>query len=149
LSTLVPATVSSISSLAKSLVPSLQIWSMHGLLLTIEAAGLSFVSHVQVFHFICQQHLVISIFLTYRTDSLLFPYFNENISNYQQYARNWHRYKKLLNSNYLLLNNLWRKVPNQRWNILGFERQFRERPSSYQEFESLGPFPFQIVTQIF
>ncbi|RHN44030.1 hypothetical protein MtrunA17_Chr7g0214901 [Medicago truncatula] len=47
LSTLVPATVSSISSLAKSLVPSLQIWSMHGLLLTIEAAGLSFVSHVQ------------------------------------------------------------------------------------------------------
>ncbi|KAK2359319.1 HEAT repeat-containing protein [Trifolium repens] len=47
LSTLVPATVSSISSLAKSLVPNLQIWSMHGLLLTVEAAGLSFVSHVQ------------------------------------------------------------------------------------------------------
>ncbi|KAJ1391410.1 Armadillo-type fold [Sesbania bispinosa] len=47
LSTLVPATVSSISSLAKSLVANLQIWSMHGLLLTIEAAGLSFVSHVQ------------------------------------------------------------------------------------------------------
>jgi len=49
LSTLVPATVSSISSLAKSSVANLQIWSMHGLLLTIEAAGLSFVSHVQVF----------------------------------------------------------------------------------------------------
>ncbi|GAU16513.1 hypothetical protein TSUD_167430 [Trifolium subterraneum] len=47
LSTLVPATVSSISSLAKRLVPNLQIWSMHGLLLTVEAAGLSFVSHVQ------------------------------------------------------------------------------------------------------
>lgn len=47
LSTLVPATVSSISSLAKSAIPSLQIWSLHGLLLTIEAAGLSFVSHVQ------------------------------------------------------------------------------------------------------
>ncbi|XP_027350855.1 protein SWEETIE [Abrus precatorius] len=47
LSTLVPATVSSLSSLAKSLVANLQIWSMHGLLLTIEAAGLSFVSHVQ------------------------------------------------------------------------------------------------------
>jgi hypothetical protein len=48
LSTLVPATVSSITLLAKSSVASLQIWSLHGLLLTIEAAGLSFVSHVQV-----------------------------------------------------------------------------------------------------
>ncbi|XVF20554.1 hypothetical protein REPUB_Repub12eG0010500 [Reevesia pubescens] len=47
LSTLVPTTVSSISLLAKSAIPSLQIWSLHGLLLTIEAAGLSFVSHVQ------------------------------------------------------------------------------------------------------
>ncbi|KAK7269008.1 hypothetical protein RIF29_21723 [Crotalaria pallida] len=47
LSTLVPATVSSISTLAKSSVANLQMWSMHGLLLTIEAAGLSFVSHVQ------------------------------------------------------------------------------------------------------
>ncbi|RYR59970.1 hypothetical protein Ahy_A04g017089 isoform A [Arachis hypogaea] len=47
LSTLVPATVSSLSSLAKSSVANLQIWAMHGLLLTIEAAGLSFVSHVQ------------------------------------------------------------------------------------------------------
>ncbi|KAG4975732.1 hypothetical protein JHK86_035206 [Glycine max] len=47
LSALVPATVSSISSWAKSSVANLQICSMHGLLLTIEVAGLSFVSHVQ------------------------------------------------------------------------------------------------------
>ncbi|KAJ7971209.1 HEAT repeat 5B-like protein [Quillaja saponaria] len=47
LSTLVPATVSYISSLAKSSIANLQIWALHGLLLTIEAAGLSFVSHVQ------------------------------------------------------------------------------------------------------
>ncbi|GAB4832301.1 hypothetical protein Ancab_006312 [Ancistrocladus abbreviatus] len=47
LSTLVPATVSSISSLAKSSIGTLQIWYLHGLLLTIEAAGLSYVSHVQ------------------------------------------------------------------------------------------------------
>lgn len=47
LSSLVPATVSAISSLAKSSVASVQIWPLHGLLLTIEAAGLSYVSHVQ------------------------------------------------------------------------------------------------------
>ncbi|KAL1208787.1 Protein SWEETIE [Cardamine amara subsp. amara] len=47
LSTLVPATVSSVSSLAKTSVLGLKIWALHGLLLTIEAAGLSFVSHVQ------------------------------------------------------------------------------------------------------
>ncbi|XP_056162820.1 protein SWEETIE isoform X2 [Syzygium oleosum] len=47
LSSLVPSTVSSISLLTKSSVPNLQIWSLHGLLLTIEAAGLSYVSHVQ------------------------------------------------------------------------------------------------------
>ncbi|KAF2313762.1 hypothetical protein GH714_013249 [Hevea brasiliensis] len=47
LSSLVPATVSSISSLAKSTTTGLQIWSLHGLLLTIEAAGFSYVSHVQ------------------------------------------------------------------------------------------------------
>ncbi|KAM7524202.1 hypothetical protein LguiA_014104 [Lonicera macranthoides] len=47
LSSLVPATVNSISSLAKSSVAALQIWSLHGLLLTIESAGLSYVSHVQ------------------------------------------------------------------------------------------------------
>ncbi|KAL8161118.1 hypothetical protein V2J09_012607 [Rumex salicifolius] len=47
LSSLVPATVSGISSLAKSSVASVQIWPLHGLLLTIEAAGLSYISHVQ------------------------------------------------------------------------------------------------------
>ncbi|XP_020890238.1 HEAT repeat-containing protein 5B isoform X2 [Arabidopsis lyrata subsp. lyrata] len=47
LSSLVPATVSSVSSLAKTSVLGLKIWALHGLLLTIEAAGLSFVSHVQ------------------------------------------------------------------------------------------------------
>ncbi|XP_052195097.1 protein SWEETIE isoform X2 [Diospyros lotus] len=47
LSSLVPATVNSISSLAKSSIVGLQLWSLHGLLLTIEAAGLSYVSHVQ------------------------------------------------------------------------------------------------------
>ncbi|EPS72441.1 hypothetical protein M569_02317, partial [Genlisea aurea] len=47
LSSLVPSTVNAISSLAKSSVPSLQLWSLHGLLLTIEAAGLSYVAHVQ------------------------------------------------------------------------------------------------------
>ncbi|XP_010265191.1 PREDICTED: HEAT repeat-containing protein 5B [Nelumbo nucifera] len=47
LSTLVPATVSSISLLAKSANAELQLWSLHGLLLTIEGAGLSYVSHVQ------------------------------------------------------------------------------------------------------
>lgn len=50
LSTLVPSTVSSISLLSKSSIAGLQIWSLHGLLLTIEAAGLSYVSHVQVNH---------------------------------------------------------------------------------------------------
>ncbi|OWM90253.1 hypothetical protein CDL15_Pgr006574 [Punica granatum] len=47
LSTLVPSTVSSISQLARSPVAALQIWFLHGLLSTIEAAGLSYVSHVQ------------------------------------------------------------------------------------------------------
>ncbi|XP_044468488.1 protein SWEETIE isoform X3 [Mangifera indica] len=47
LSSLVPSTVSSVSLLAKTSIPGLQMWSLHGLLLTIEAAGLSFVSHVQ------------------------------------------------------------------------------------------------------
>ncbi|XP_038891104.1 protein SWEETIE isoform X2 [Benincasa hispida] len=47
LSTLVTATVNSISMLARSSITSLQTWSLHGLLLTIEAAGLSFVSQVQ------------------------------------------------------------------------------------------------------
>ncbi|XP_023550989.1 protein SWEETIE isoform X2 [Cucurbita pepo subsp. pepo] len=47
LSTLVTATVNSISMLARSSVTSLQTWALHGLLLTIEAAGLSYVSQVQ------------------------------------------------------------------------------------------------------
>ncbi|CDP02785.1 unnamed protein product [Coffea canephora] len=47
LSSLVPATVNCISSLSKSAVTSLRMWALHGLLLTIEAAGLSYVSHVQ------------------------------------------------------------------------------------------------------
>ncbi|KAL8250875.1 hypothetical protein R6Q59_034568 [Mikania micrantha] len=47
LSSLVPSTVNSISSLAKSSTASLQLWALHGLLLTVEAAGLSYVSHVQ------------------------------------------------------------------------------------------------------
>ncbi|KAL8476600.1 hypothetical protein ACS0TY_029047 [Phlomoides rotata] len=47
LSSLVPNTVNIVSSLAKSSISSLQIWSLHGLLLTIEAAGLSYVSQVQ------------------------------------------------------------------------------------------------------
>ncbi|KAL3525448.1 hypothetical protein ACH5RR_013820, partial [Cinchona calisaya] len=47
LSILVPATVNCISSLSKSTITGLQIWALHGLLLTIESAGLSYVSHVQ------------------------------------------------------------------------------------------------------
>ncbi|CAI0547649.1 unnamed protein product [Linum tenue] len=47
LSTLVPPTVNSLSTLAKSPITGLQIWSLHGLLLTIEDAGFSYVSHVQ------------------------------------------------------------------------------------------------------
>ncbi|XP_061978756.1 protein SWEETIE isoform X3 [Populus nigra] len=47
LSSLVPQTVSSISLLAKSTITGLQIWSLYGLLLTIEASGFSYVSHVQ------------------------------------------------------------------------------------------------------
>lgn len=51
LSTLVPSTVSSVSQLARSSVAALQVWSLHGLLSTIEAAGLSYISHVQVIGF--------------------------------------------------------------------------------------------------
>ncbi|KAL3630335.1 hypothetical protein CASFOL_023319 [Castilleja foliolosa] len=47
LSSLVPNTVNVVSALAKSSISGLQIWSLHGLLLTIEAAGLSYVSQVQ------------------------------------------------------------------------------------------------------
>lgn len=48
MSSLVPSTVSSVSLLAKSAIAGLQIWALHGLLLTIEASGFSYVSHVQV-----------------------------------------------------------------------------------------------------
>ncbi|KZV35643.1 HEAT repeat-containing protein 5B [Dorcoceras hygrometricum] len=47
LSSLVPTTVNAVSLLAKSPVSSLQIWSLHALILTIEAAGLSYITHVQ------------------------------------------------------------------------------------------------------
>ncbi|OAY83386.1 HEAT repeat-containing protein 5A [Ananas comosus] len=50
LSTLVPATVNSVSQLCKSTNSGIQLWSLHALLLTIEAAGLSFVSQVQRFY---------------------------------------------------------------------------------------------------
>uniref|UniRef100_A0A0D9WQP4 HEAT repeat-containing protein n=1 Tax=Leersia perrieri TaxID=77586 RepID=A0A0D9WQP4_9ORYZ len=49
LSTLVTPTVSSLSHLSKSSNSNLQLWSLHALLLTIEAAGLSYVSQVQIF----------------------------------------------------------------------------------------------------
>ncbi|XP_058082071.1 protein SWEETIE [Magnolia sinica] len=58
LSTLVPSTVSSISLLAKSSNADLQAWSLHGLLLTIEAAGLSYVSHVQATLFLAMEILL-------------------------------------------------------------------------------------------
>ncbi|KAL5981902.1 hypothetical protein ACLOJK_015969 [Asimina triloba] len=58
LSTLVPSTVSLISSLAKSSNADLQAWSLHGLLLTIEAAGLSYVSHVQATLFLAIEILL-------------------------------------------------------------------------------------------
>lgn len=48
LSSLVPSTVNFLSMLARSSAANLQIWSLHGLLLTIESAGLSYLSHVQV-----------------------------------------------------------------------------------------------------
>jgi hypothetical protein len=50
LSTLVTPTVSSLSHLSKSTNANLQLWSLHALLLTIEAAGLSYVSQVQVLY---------------------------------------------------------------------------------------------------
>ncbi|KAJ3692210.1 hypothetical protein LUZ60_012560 [Juncus effusus] len=47
LSVLVPSTVNAISTLCKSSNLALQLWSLHALLLTIEAAGLSYVPQVQ------------------------------------------------------------------------------------------------------
>ena len=48
MSSLVPATVSSVSSLTRIPNVGVQPWSLHSLLLVIEAAGLSYLSHVQV-----------------------------------------------------------------------------------------------------
>ncbi|KAJ6840795.1 HEAT repeat-containing protein 5B [Iris pallida] len=58
LSTLVPTTVSSISLLAKSSNASLQLWALHALLLTIEAADLSYVSQVQGTLFLAMEILL-------------------------------------------------------------------------------------------
>ncbi|KAH7658270.1 Armadillo-like helical-containing protein [Dioscorea alata] len=58
LSTLVPTTVTSISNLAKSSNPGLQLWPLHALLLTIEAAGLSYVSQVQATLFLAIEILL-------------------------------------------------------------------------------------------
>ncbi|RLM55986.1 HEAT repeat-containing protein 5B isoform X5 [Panicum miliaceum] len=59
LSTLVTPTVSSLSSLSKSLNSNLQLWSLHALLLTIEAAGLSYVSQVQGTLFLAMEILLL------------------------------------------------------------------------------------------
>lgn len=48
LSTLVPASVQVLCGLARDPADDLHIWSLHGLWLTAEAAGLSYVPHVQV-----------------------------------------------------------------------------------------------------
>jgi hypothetical protein len=48
LSALVPATVQVLCVLAKDPTDALHLWSLHGLWLTAEAAGLSYVPHVQV-----------------------------------------------------------------------------------------------------
>ncbi|WVZ80108.1 hypothetical protein U9M48_027611 [Paspalum notatum var. saurae] len=59
LSTLVTPTVSSLSHLSKSSNSNLQLWSLHALLLTIEAAGLSYVSHVQGTLFLAMEILLL------------------------------------------------------------------------------------------
>ncbi|CAL5053041.1 unnamed protein product [Urochloa decumbens] len=59
LSTLVTPTVSSLSHLSKSSNSNLQLWSLHALLLTIEAAGLSFVSQVQGTLFLAMEILLL------------------------------------------------------------------------------------------
>ncbi|KAG0503476.1 hypothetical protein HPP92_003548 [Vanilla planifolia] len=58
LSTLVPATVTSVSSMAKNSNANLQLWLLHALLLTIEAAGFSFVSQVQTTLFLVMEILL-------------------------------------------------------------------------------------------
>ncbi|XP_062179055.1 protein SWEETIE-like isoform X2 [Phragmites australis] len=59
LSTLVTPTVSSLSHLSKSANSNLQLWSLHALLLTIEAAGLSYVSQVQGTLFLAMEILLL------------------------------------------------------------------------------------------
>ncbi|XP_047080825.1 protein SWEETIE isoform X2 [Lolium rigidum] len=59
LSTLVSPTVSSLSHLSKSSNCNLQLWSLHALLLTIEAAGLSYVSQVQGTLFLAMEILLL------------------------------------------------------------------------------------------
>ncbi|XP_052159221.1 protein SWEETIE isoform X1 [Oryza glaberrima] len=59
LSTLVTPTVSSLSHLSKSSNSNLQLWSLHALLLTIEAAGLSYVSQVQGTLFLAMEILLL------------------------------------------------------------------------------------------
>ncbi|XP_062228917.1 protein SWEETIE-like isoform X3 [Phragmites australis] len=58
LSTLVTPTVNSLSHLSKSSNSNLQLWSLHALLLTIEAAGLSYVSQVQGTLFLAMEILL-------------------------------------------------------------------------------------------
>ncbi|XP_021304666.1 HEAT repeat-containing protein 5B isoform X2 [Sorghum bicolor] len=59
LSTLITPTVSSLSHLSKSSNFNLQLWSLHALLLTIEAAGLSYVSQVQGTLFLAMEILLL------------------------------------------------------------------------------------------
>ncbi|VAI77069.1 unnamed protein product [Triticum turgidum subsp. durum] len=59
LSTLVTPTVNSLSHLSKSSNSNLQLWSLHALLLTIEAAGLSYVSQVQGTLFLAMEILLL------------------------------------------------------------------------------------------
>ncbi|CAD6336683.1 unnamed protein product [Miscanthus lutarioriparius] len=59
LSTLVTPTVSSLSHLSTSSNFNLQLWSLHALLLTIEAAGLSYVSQVQGTLFLAMEILLL------------------------------------------------------------------------------------------
>ncbi|KAF2926976.1 hypothetical protein DAI22_06g168100 [Oryza sativa Japonica Group] len=59
LCTLVTPTVSSLSHLSKSSNSNLQLWSLHALLLTIEAAGLSYVSQVQGTLFLAMEILLL------------------------------------------------------------------------------------------
>ncbi|KAK3132983.1 hypothetical protein QOZ80_6AG0530430 [Eleusine coracana subsp. coracana] len=59
LSSLVTPTVSLLSHLSKSSNSNLQLWSLHALLLTIEAAGLSYVSQVQGTLFLAMEILLL------------------------------------------------------------------------------------------